>query len=394
MGISGNVAIIGVGTTRFGENFRQGYVDMLVEACRDAFADAGVDGREMQAAWLGTYLPYAWGFEGVAGTTLAEALNLYPIPVTRVSNYCTTGMEAVRYAALAVASGEYDVALAAGGEKMRDVGPRDSLVAQHVEKGHPFYCKGRTAPGAFALLARRYFEVYDASEEVLARVAVKNHRHGALNPKAHFRKEITIEQVLRAPRVAEPLGLLDCCPTTDGAAAVVLTRTELARRAGKPHVVIRGTGLSCAAGYFTMPFEPDYDFLGFESTRQAARAAYAQAGIARPRDQIDVAEVHDCFTITEVVNYEDLGFCGRGEGGGFVAAGAADLEGELPVNPSGGLKSCGHPIGATGARMIAEITDQLLGRAGRRQVKEARVGLAHTLGGPGAVACVFVLERG
>ncbi|MDP6482569.1 MAG: acetyl-CoA acetyltransferase [Nitrospinota bacterium] len=394
MGVSGNVAIVGVGKTRFGENFRQGYTDMLAEACREAFADAGIEGRDVQAAWLGTYLPYAWGYEGVSGSTLAEALNLYPIPVTRVSNFCTTGMEAVRGAALAVASGEYDVALAVGAEKMRDVPPRDSLIAQHVEKGHPLYCKGRTAPGAFALLARRYFETYDINEEILARVAVKNHRHGALNPKAHFRKEITVEQILQAPRVAEPLGLLDCCPTTDGAAAVIVTRTDLARRSGKPHVVIQGTGLSCASGYFTMAFDSDYDFLGFDSTREAARAAYAQAGIDNPRERIDVAEVHDCFTITEIVNYEDLGFCGRGEGGAFVSGGAADLDGELPVNTSGGLKSCGHPIGATGTRMVGDITDQLLGRAGKRQVPDARVGLAHTLGGPGSVACVFVLERG
>ncbi|MFQ5916029.1 MAG: thiolase family protein, partial [Nitrospinota bacterium] len=270
---------------------------------------------------------------------------------------------------------------------------RGSLVAHHVEKGHPFYAKGRTAPGAFAILATRYFREFGATNETLAQVAVKNHYHGSLNPKAHFRREVTVEQVLKAPRVCEPLGLLDCCPTTDGAAALILTRADLAPSFRRDYVVIQGVGLSCAAGYITTQFSPKFDFLGFESTREAARQAYARAGITKPLEQIDVAEVHDCFTITEIVNYEDLGFVKQGEGGAFVAGGHSKLGGELPVNTSGGLKSCGHPIGATGARVLCDLTDQLLGRSGKRQVPGARIALGHTLGGPGAVSSVFVLSR-
>jgi len=394
-GISGKVAIIGAGITKFGELFEQSYNDLVVEAAFEAYQEAGVTGDEIEAAWLGTYLPLGWGFDGTGGPSLAEALNLYPKPVSRVSNYCTTGMEAVRMAAMAVASGMHDVVLAVGAEKMREVPSRRSLVAQHVEKLHPLYAKGRTAPGSFAILATRYFQEYGAGKEDLAEVAVKNHYHGSLNPKAHFRKEITKEQVLKAPPVTEPLGLYDCCPTTDGAAAVVLCRADLAeRRFGKKdYVLIEGMGLSCATGYITTAFNPRFDFLGFEASREAARQAYAQAGITRPRDEIDVAEVHDCFTITEILNYEDLGLVGRGEGAAFVRSGASRLGGELPVNASGGLKSCGHPIGATGARVIADLTHQLLGRCEKRQVKGARRALGHTLGGPGAVSCVFVMSK-
>ncbi len=393
--ISGKVAIIGVGTTKFGELFDQTYNDLVVEATLEAYADAGATGDDIEAAWLGCYLPLGWGFDGTGGPSLAEALNLYPKPVSRVSNYCTTGMDAVRNAAFGVASGMYDVVLAVGAEKMREVPPRGSLVAAALEKGHPIYAKGRTAPGSFAILATRYFKEYGAGKEDLAEVAVKNHYHGSLNPKAHFRKEITKEQVLKAPPVTEPLGLYDCCPTTDGAAAVILCRADLAesRFGKKDYVLIEGMGTSSANGYVTGQFNPRNDFIGFAATREAARQAYEQAGVSSPREEIDVAEVHDCFTITEILNYEDLGFVGKGEGAGFVKSGASRLGGELPVNTSGGLKSCGHPIGATGARVIANLAEQLLGRCDKRQVKGARRGLGHTLGGPGAVASVFVMSK-
>ncbi len=393
--IAGKVAIIGVGITKFGELFEQSYNDLVVEAAFEAYQDAGVSGDDIEAAWLGTYLPLGWGFDGTGGPSLAEALNLYPKPVSRVSNYCTTGMEAVRMAAMAVASGMHDVVLAVGAEKMREVPPRGSLVAQHVEKLHPMYSKGRTAPGSFAVLARRYFEEFGADKEDLAEVAVKNHYHGSLNPRAHFRKEITKEQVLKAPPVTEPLGLYDCCPTTDGAAAIVLCRADLAEKrfAKKDYVLIDGMGLSCATGYITTAFNPRFSFIGFEATQEAARQAYEQSGVTNPREEIDVAEVHDCFTITEILNYEDLGFVKKGEGPDFVKSGASRLGGELPVNTSGGLKSCGHPIGATGARVVADLTHQLLGRCGDRQVKGAKRALGHTLGGPGAVSSVFVLSK-
>lgn len=392
MGIAGEIAIIGMGKTKFGDNFEKSYFDMVVEAAHGALEDAGLDALDIPAAWLGTCYAYAYTTEGNAGTSLAEPLGLYDLPVTRVANYCATGMDALRNACFAVACGEYDLALVVGAEKMRDVPPRGSLVAQHVEKGHPLYCKGRTAPGMFALVANRYADKYGDVKEAMAKVSVKNHHNGALNPKAHFQREVTIEQVLRAPMVAEPIGLLDCCPTTDGAAAVIITRAELAKRYTDDFVVIRGIALSASLGYFSAQFQPDWDFLGFRATRVAAQRAYEQAGITQPFDQIDVAEVHDCFTITEIVNYEDLGFCGPGEGVAFISEGVSALDGALPVNTSGGLKSYGHPIGASGVRMVIDVADQILGRAGPRQVKKPiDLGLAHTLGGPGAVSCVVIL---
>lgn len=393
MGLGGKVAIIGSGVVKFGENFHQSLTDMIFEAVSLALADAKLERGQLQAAWLGCYEPMLYGFEGNSGAFVSDPLNLSPIPVTRVAAYCATGIEAVRNAALAVASGEYDVVLAVGAEKMREVPSRGSLVAQAVTRGHPVLSKGRTAPGMFALLATRYFKEYGANEEALCAVAMKNHYHGSLNPKAHFRKEITAEQHLRAPKVAEPLGLFDCCPTTDGAAAVVLTRADLAPAMTDHYTIIRGIAYAVTAGYWNTQFDPSWSFTSFRSTQEAARAAYHMAGITDPAREIDVAECHDCFTITEIVNYEDLGFARPGEGWKLATSGATRLGGDLPVNTSGGLKSCGHPIGSSGVRMIANIHDQLLERAGRMQVKGARTGLAHNLGGPGAVSAVAVLAR-
>jgi len=382
MPIAGEVAIIGTGTIKFGENFHQSYNDMLKLACEEAF----------RAGWLGTYLPFSWGYEGAAGVNVTETLKMEPIPVTRVSNYCSTGMEAVRNASFAVAAGEYDLVLAVGVEKMRDVSGRGSLVAQHVERGHPLYCKGRTAPGMFALLANRYFKEYGIGEETLAKVAVKNHKHGSLNPKAHFRSEITVEKALSAPMVAAPLKLFDCCPTTDGAAAAILCPVEKARDYTDDYVAIKGAALSITGGYYTAQMNPHFTFTGFTATREASKEAYRQAGIKNPLEEIDVVELHDCFTITEIVNYEDLGLAKKGEGWKLIEEGETYIGGKIPVNTSGGLKSCGHPVGASGVRMINNICDQLRGRSDRMQVEGARLGVAHTLGGPGALACVFVLE--
>lgn len=394
MGVPGNVAIIGVGLSKFGENFDRSYTDMLVDACYEAFEDAGIAKEQIEAAWLGTYLPYAWNIEGVSGSSLAEPLNLFPIPVTRVSNYCCTGMEAVRGAALAVASGEFEVVLACGVEKMRDVSSRGSLVSQHIERGHPYYCKGRTAPGIFALMATRYMHEYGITHETLSKVAVKNHKNGAMNKKAHFQREISMEKAEKAPLVVEPLRLFDCCPTTDGAAAAIVTTVEKAKKLkGKDFSVIRGMGLAVTEGYFTVQMTPSFTFTGFTATQKAAETAYKQAGIKEPKKEISCAEVHDCFTITEILNYEDLFLAEKGEGWKMIENGESALDGRQPVNPSGGLKSFGHPIGASGVRMIAEITNQLRGRCGERQVEGAHTGITHNLGGPGAVATVFALGK-
>lgn len=391
MSLKDKVAIIGIGQTKFGENFDMSYHDMVIEACWKAFNDAGIGPKDIQAAWLGTYLPFSWGYEGVAGVSLAEPLNMYSIPITRVSAYCCTGMDAVRNAALAIASGEYDIVLAVGCEKMRDVPGRGSLVAQHVERGHPFYCKGRTAPGMFALLASRYFHEYGIDRRMLAKVAVKNHKHGSLNPYAHFRREITEEMAMDAPPVAEPLHLFDCCPTTDGCAAAVLVRADMAKKFKDSYALIKGVGFSVDGGYFSAQFDQTFSFTGFRSTQNAAKKCYEMAGIREPIKEIDIVELHDCFTITEIINYEDLGLAKKGEGWKLIDEGETYIGGKIPVNTDGGLKTCGHPVGASGVRMINHVVSQVLDRAGPMQVKNAKLGVAHTLGGPGALACVFAI---
>ncbi len=389
-GIKDKVAIIGTGCTKFGENFEMSWTDMAIDAAYEAFEDAKVDPSQVQAAWLGTAAPhYEWG-QGDAGTSLADALGIYDIPITRVGNYCATGMDALRNACFAVAAEMYDMVLVVGCEKMRDVAPRDSLVADAVLARHPFFTKGRTAPGGYALSATRYFHLYGVGREVLGKVAIKNHHNGSLHPKAHFQREIDLDTYLRAPFLAEPFTVYDCCPTTDGSAAAIITTPEIAKSYGHDYVLVKGLGLSCPAGWFIY-YTQDFDFVSFRATQEAAKQAYEQAGIKDPRKELDFAEVHDCFTITEIINYEDLGFCARGEGWRFISEGICTIEGEFPVNPSGGLKSFGHPIGATGMRMIYEVTRQLQGRALGAQVRNAKMGLAHNLGGPSIQGSVTIL---
>ena len=386
-GLKDKVAIVGVGCTRFGENNSQSYEDLVVEAGLAAFADAGITADRVEAAWFGAYSPN--NGRGKASVSLADSLRLYGIPITRVENFCATGTDAFRNASMAVASGMYDVVLVLGAEKLKDR-PLRGLAR---EGPHPYQQEGLTAPGIFGLAATRYFHQFglsrEAGKEKLAQVAVKNHYNGARNAKAHFQMEVTPEQVLKAPMVCDPLGLFDCCPTTDGAAAAVICRADMARQFRADPVYLKGIGLRVFTG---RPWnDSSFDYLGFPSTRAAADEAYRMAGIQDPAREIDLAEVHDCFTITEILNYEDLGFCRKGEGAAFISEGRSSLAGDMPVNTSGGLKSFGHPIGASGIRMIYEVVTQLRGQAGDRQVKNARQGLVHNLGGPGSVACVAVL---
>ncbi len=373
--LKNRVAIVGAGCTKFGELYEMSAEQLICDAAFEALADAQIEPQRIEAAWVGTQMsPFA-------GDGLGDALQLHDIPITRVQNYCASGMDAFRNACLAVAAGMYDVVLALGFEKMRDGGHH------RPARVHPVIDQGERAPHIFALAANRYFKRYGASKTTLAKVAQKNHHHGTLSPKAHLRMEVSEETVLKAPLIYSPLGLFDCCPTTDGAAAVVVCRADMAKQFRADPVYVKGIGLAVVSG---QPYyKPSFDYLSFPATRHAAASAYEQAGVT-PAD-IDFAEVHDCFTITEIINYEDLGFCGRGEGGRFVEEGRATLGGELPVNPSGGLKSFGHPIGATGVRMLYELTQQLQDRAGARQVKGAELGLAHNLGGPAAVSCVSIL---
>ena len=391
MPIAGEVAIIGTGVTDFGVLHDKGYLDLVAEAAFSAVVDAGLGMDDIEAAWLATAEPQTAGLVGDSGAAVAEALRFSPRPVTRVSNFCTSGMEAIRGAAMAIAAGEYEVVLAIGAEKMRDVTPKGSLVAKTAEDSHPLLAKGRTAPGQFALLANRYLDTYGYTREDLAAVATKNHHHATRNPQAQFGSELTLEQVINAPTVAEPLGLYDCTPTTDGGAAVVLTSRAWAEANADHYALIRGVGLSVTGGYFSNFFDESRDFLGFSSTREAAAQAYQQADIDDPRIDLDVVECHDCFTITEIVNTEDLGIAEAGKGVELLRSGATAADGDIPVNVSGGLQACGHPVGATGVRMVAEIVDQVTGRSTDRQVEGAEVGLAHTLGGPGVIACVMVI---
>ncbi|MBB5113423.1 thiolase family protein [Micromonospora echinospora] len=384
-----DIVAIGAASTKFGEFFDRGYADLVRDVVRAVTADAGITLADVDAAWLGTAFAYTYSDEGNAGTSLAEPIGMHGRPVTRVAAYCASGLDAIRQAVAALRAHTCDVALVVGAEKMRDVGPRGSLVMQHVNRGHPVLSKGRTAPGIFGLVAERYRAVYGDPRPAMTAVAMKNHAYGELNPRAHFRRAVSAEQVEAAPPLSGPIGLLDACPTTDGAAALVLVRESDAR--GRRAAAISGIAMSNDLGYFTANTSSRSDLLGFESTRSAAASAYRQAGVIRPFDEIDVVELHDCFTITEVVNYEDLGLCGKGEGRDLVLSGATGPGGALPVNTSGGLKACGHPIGATGVRMVVDVCDQVWGRAGVRQVPGARTGLAHALGGPGSLACVAVV---
>ena len=381
MRLKDSVAVIGVGCCKFGENYHQSTEDMVVEAAFEAYADAGVEPGDIQAAWVGTMA------SGASGVALADPLKLFNIPITRVENYCASGMDAFRNACMAVAAGMYDVVLALGFEKLRDSGQRG--LGSASSHPHPVIGHGTTAPTLFALAANRYFKAYGIGKDALAKVAMKNHHNGTMSPKAHFQMEVTEEQVLKAPLICSPLGLLDCCPTTDGAAAVIVCSKERAKRHRPDPLSVRGVGLAVTSGEPYM--KPNFAYTGFPATVQAAQSAYAQAGVTAK--DIDLAEVHDCFTITEILNYEDLGFCARGEGAHFVGEGRAAIGGEIPVNPSGGLKSFGHPIGATGIRMIYEVSQHLWHKAGARQVQNAEVGLAHNLGGPGAVGCVTILSN-
>jgi len=377
--IKDKVSIVGMGCTKFGENWEWSVEDMVVDAVYEAYEDAGIGPEGIEAAWVGT------AFSGAGGSILSDILKLHDIPITRVENFCATGMEAFRNACYAVAAGVYDTVLAVGVEKLKDSG----LQGLPESMARPVFGVGRTAPGSFALIASRYFAKYGIGKETLAKIAVKNHKNGALNPKAHFQREITVEQALKAPIIAWPLGLFDCCPTTDGAAAAIITRKNLAKKFKEDYIPVKALALSVSSMW--PQFRPGFDYLGFSANVTAAQSAYQQAGIKDPLKELDLAEVHDCFTITELVIYEDLGFCPRGEAKRFIDDGVFELNGELAVNADGGLKSFGHPIGASGLRMIYEVYKQLQGKAGKRQIKNAKLGMAHNLGGTPQVCCITIL---
>ena len=381
------VAVIGVGITKFGKHDRTSG-ELFAEAAGDAIRDADVAPSAIQALYYGNVT----GGEGEKqlhmGPLAATLLGIPTVPTTRFENACATSHAAFRHAVMEIAAGISDVVMVGGAERVLNI-PTDAATEYFA------YCSdasweqtvGLTFPGVFALVARAHMDKHGTTEEQMAHVAVKNHRHGALNPKAQFRKEITVDMVLNSAYVADPLKLLDCCPFTDGGAAVVLAAEEVARRRPRSVWV-----LASEAASDTMFIHEKRDLSRVMATERAAAAAYRQAG-KTPAD-VDVVELHDCFTIAEIVATEGLGLFEPGTGGLAAEKGWTSLGGKVPVNPSGGLKAKGHPIGATGAAQICEIVTQLRGEAGPRQVENARTGLTHTLGGNTATVLVSLFGRG
>ncbi len=386
-GICDRVAIVGMGCTAFGEHWDKSVGDMLVEAATEAFASAKITKDQVDAYWLGS-------MGQLSGLTLSEPLKIQYKPVTHVENFCATGSEAMRNAAYAVASGAYDCVMAIGVEKLKDSGYSGLVTATPAGDGST---PTTTAPASFAMLAPAYFNKYglepDVGKQVISLIAQKNHANGAKNPKAQFQKPVDLETIKCSPKVAGPLGIMDCSGVSDGSAAAILVRAEDAYKYTDKPIFIKA--LSFIAGPSEGHMRQDYDFTTFPEVVASAKDAYAQAGIEDPREQVSMAEVHDCFTPTELVLYEDLGFAPRGHAWQDVLDGTFTLEGKLPVNPDGGLKSFGHPIGASGLRMMYEMWLQLRGEAGPRQIKDPKVGLTHNLGGrPGkCVSFVSIVGR-
>jgi acetyl-CoA C-acetyltransferase len=384
------VAVVGAGLIKMGELFDQSYEDMAAGAFNAAVAsvDKGFDPKGVEAAFVATQRGTLWGQEGIGGNTVPTAIGLAGIPCTRIENACPSGSDAFRVGAMAVASGVHDLVLVIGVEKMRDKSTEEGLLSR-AAAGHPIYTRGETAPVLFAPFATRHMHEFGTTREMLASVAVKNHHNGALDPYAHFQEEITIEQALAAPAVCSPLHLFDCCPQTDGAAAVLLAPAERAHEFTDRPVFVAGFGVATDHPYL----HEKTSFVGLQATVDASQRAYAMAGVG-PAD-IDMAEVHDCFTITEILDIEDLGFVEKGKGGVASLDGETALTGRIPVNTSGGLLAKGHPIGATGIAQITECWWQLREDAGERQVA-LRNGFAlqHNVGGRGSgVSVVNILTR-
>ncbi len=392
-GIKDAVAIVGMGCTRFGERWDSSTDDLLLEAVGEALGSAGVKRDDVDAYWLGTL------GSGQSGLTLSRPLGIDYKPVTRVENYCATGSESFRNACYAVASGAYDRVMAVGVEKLKDSGFSGLLRADPPSDGTAPELS-LTAPAAFSLLDPAYTAKYGveptAMREAMTHVAWKNHVNGARNPKAQFRKEVSRETIEGAPKVAGRLGVFDCSGVSDGAAAAMVVRAEDAYDYTDRPIFVKA--LSLASGPMRGGLDPAYDFTSFPEVVHSARDAYAQAGITDPRSEISLAEVHDCFTPTELVLMEDLGFTDAGQAWKDILAGEFDAGGRLPVNIDGGLKSFGHPVGASGLRMLYEAWLQLRGEAGERQLADPRLALTHNLGGRpgGCVSFVSVVgnERG
>ena len=381
------VSVIGIGCTPFGKQNGVGIADLALQACREALDDAQVPRSLVQAFYLGNFVSEALVHQGALAPIVAHRLGLGPIPCTRVEGACASSGIAFRHGVLLIASGLCDIVLVAGVEKMTsaETGAVTEALASAGDAESEMRL-GLTFPGTFGIIMRRHMHQYGTTREQVGMVSVKNRQNGSANPKAHFQKPVALEEVLGSRLICDPLRLYDCTPISDGAAAAVLCAADLAAEFTDRPIDVIGSGHAMGpATLFEMA-----DLTTFEASVAAAQQAYREAGLA-PRD-IDVAEVHDCFTIAEIAAIEDLGFVEKGKGGPAVADGLTALDGKLPINPSGGLLSKGHPVGATGLAQIYEIVEQLRGEA-INQVKGAQIGLAHNLGGTGAVSTVHILKR-
>jgi len=380
-GIRDKVAILGMGCSQFGERWEAGAEELMVEAFSEAMTDAGIDQSQIDAAWFSTH--YEEINVGKGGLPLSIALRLPNIAVTRVENFCASGSEAFRGAVYAVASGACDIALALGVEKLKDTG-YGGLPGNLGGTLTPQWAANGSAPGNFAQLASAYRAKHrvnrDDLKRAIAHVSVKSHANGVKNPKAHLRKAITEDDALKAPMIAEPLGLYDCCGVSDGAAAAIVTTPEIAKRLGKTNIVsVKALQLALSNG--SEAGHNSWDGSYFHTTRIAAAKAYKEAGIDKPRDQVSMFECHDCFSITELVTMEDLQLSPEGGAIKDVMNGFYDADGQIPCQIDGGLKCFGHPIGASGIRMLYEMYLQLQGRAGERQLAKPSIGMTHNLGG-------------
>ncbi len=374
--------------TKFGELWHASFRDLMIEAGVRALEDAGIGGDDIQAAYVGNMSAGRFIQQEHVGALIADYSGLAPIPCTRVEAACASGGLALRQAWMDVASGLHDIVIAAGIEKMTDVlaGAAIETLATAADQEWEAFV-GATFPSLYALMARRHMYEFGTTEEQMAAVAVKNHNFANMNPYAQYHIQVTVEKVLKSPPVAKPLKLLDCSPISDGAACVVLAPAEQSRKYTDTPVLIEGSGHATD----TLGLHGRKSLVGLEATVRASREAYKMAGI-EPSD-VHVAEVHDCFTIAEIMAIEDLGFCKKGEGGKFTEEGQTNLGGKVVVNPSGGLKGKGHPVGATGVAQVVEIVHQLREEAGKRQMEGAEIGLTHNVGGTGATVVVHIFRR-
>jgi acetyl-CoA C-acetyltransferase len=384
------VAIVGIGCTKFGEMWDKSFRDLFIEAGLMALADARVSGAQIEALYGGNMSSGIFLEQEHVGALIADysGLTANNVPSTRVEAACASGGLALRSGVIAVASGYHDVVISAGIEKMTDIGAEKAMDALAAAADREWEAAvGATFPGLYAMMARAHMHEFGTTREQLAQVAVKNHYNGSMNPRAQFRNRITIETVVNSPLVADPLRLFDCSPITDGAAAVVLVPAARAKEFTDTPIYIK----AAAQASDSISLHDRRSLTSIDATTVAADRAFKMTKLQRSK--IDVAEVHDCFTIAEIMAIEDLGFFEKGAGGPATIAGETAIGGKIPINTSGGLKACGHPVGATGVKQAVEIVEQLRGDAGKRQVDGAEVGLTHNVGGTGGTVVVHILAR-